>query len=145
MKKSILIPVVMIFTAFSVFTSCDSPATKVETAESDVAEAEADLVKAKEDYLQDVENFRMKTDEQIVTNNENIANYNALLVEEKKETRENYKMKISELEAKNRDLKMKMDAYNVESQSQWEAFKQDFNTEMNNLKAGIRDLTSKND
>jgi len=145
MKKSILIPVVMIFTAFSVFTSCDSPATKVETAESDVAEAEADLVKAKEDYLLDVENFRIQTADQIAVNNENIANYNALLVEEKKETKADYKKKISELEMKNRDLKMKMDTYNVESQSQWETFKQDFNKEMDKLKAGIRDLTNKKD
>lgn len=144
MKKSILIPVVIIFTAFTLFSSCDTPGTKVETAESDVAEAEADLVKAQEDYLLDVENFRAKTAEQIVTNNENIANYNALLEEEKKETKANYKMKISELEAKNRDLEMKMDAYNVESQSQWETFKQDFSAEMNKLKAGIRDLTNKN-
>jgi chromosome segregation ATPase len=144
MKKSIWASVVFFFAVGIVFTSCDTPAKKVENAESNVVEAKEELVQAQQDYLAEVESYRQETAEKIAANNRSIAEFNARIEAEKKETKADYRVKIAEIEKKNNDLKLKLDNYRVESKDQWEAFKIEFNRDMDQLGAALKDLTVKN-
>ncbi len=144
MKKLIWAPAVFFFAAGMMFTSCDTPSQKVENAEANVVEAKEDLVQAQEDYLVDVETYRQQTAEKIAANNKSIAEFNARIEAEKADVKADYKMKIAELEKKNSDLKMKLDGYKAESKDQWETFKLEFNRDMDQLGAALKDLTVKN-
>jgi preprotein translocase subunit SecF len=143
MKKSIWSLSVFVFAASIIFTSCDTPAQKVENAESNVVEAKEELVQAQQDYLADVESYKQQTAEKIAANKQSIAEFNARAEAEKKEVQADYKAKIAELEKKNNDLKLKLDTYKVESKSQWETFKIEFSREMDQIAATLKDLTAK--
>lgn len=140
MKNSISMLMVSFFALSTIFTSCTSPAQKVENAQNDVTEAEADLVQAQADYLTDVENYRMQKAEAIAANNQSIEEFNARIEQEKKAASADYKMKISELEQKNSDMKKRLDDYKTDTKEQWEAFKTEFNRDMDQLVVNLNDL-----
>ena len=144
MKQSILILAIFSFLATALIISCDSPAQRVEAAETNVAEAKEDLAQAKQEYLEDIENFRLQTAEKIAANNQRIADFNVKIEKEKAEAKAEYKTKVAELEQKNRDMKKKMDEYQVEGKDQWETFKAEFNKDMENLGVALENLVGKN-
>jgi len=141
--KSILTLTAIAFVGGAILTSCNSPADNVEDAEVSLSEAEARLVEANAAYLADLENHRNLTDIAIEENKLMIAQYNASIANEKKEIKDANQAKIDELEMKNALLEAKMDAYEADEQSNWENFKTEFNREMNELGAKIRELTTK--
>lgn len=144
MKQSILVLAIFSFLAGALIISCDSPAQRVEAAETNVAEAKDDLAQAKQEYLEDVENYRLQTAKKIEANNQKIADFNVKIEKEKAEAKAEYKIKVAELEQKNRDMKNKMDGYKVEGKDQWEAFKAEFNRDMENLGVALENLVGKN-
>jgi hypothetical protein len=54
-----------------------------------------------------------------------------------------YAKKIANLEQKNKDLRVKLDAYET-SQSDWETFKREFNHDMDELGQAFKDITVDN-
>lgn len=54
-----------------------------------------------------------------------------------------YAKKIANLKQKNKDLKMKLEAYET-NQSDWETFKREFNHDMDELGKAFKDLTVNN-
>ena len=144
MKKSILALAVFTFIASTSILSCNSPAEKVENAETDVVDANKDLDKANADYLAEVESYKKETAEKIAANEQSIKEFNARVADEKKDARVEYKQKIAELEQKNTDMKKKLDDYKQDGKENWAKFKTEFNHDMDELGKAFKDLTVKN-
>lgn len=144
MNKFIWTPVIFSLLLGMMFTSCDSPSQKVRSAEANVEEAEEDLAQAKEEYRNDVETYRLQTAERIAANKRSINEFKVSIERETPNVRTDYNKKIAELEKKNSDLQMKLDSYEADSKGQWEAFKIEFNRDMEHLGTALKDLTRKN-
>src|ERR1022692_3329323 len=100
MKKSILIFAATALMTGATLTGCDnpSPQQKVENAQNNVTEANKNLDKANEEYLADIDNYRKETDAKAAANDKIIADLKARIDIQKKETQDDYKKKIAELE-----------------------------------------------
>ena len=55
------------------------------------------------------------------------------------------KKKIAELNLKNSDMKKKLSDFKTDSKSQWEAFKTEFNSDMEQLGKSLKNLTVDNE
>jgi hypothetical protein len=141
--KITYLTIVAIATVLSA-TSCKSDKDKVDEATSQVVEAGDDLKEANDDYLLEVEKYKLETADKIIQNDKSIAEFNARVKTEKKETREQYIKDIAALEAKNADLKMKMEVYKADSKENWDKFKIEFSHDMDELGKAFKDLTVKN-
>lgn len=141
--KITYLTIVAIATVLSA-TSCKSDKDKVDEATSQVVEAGDDLKEANEDYLLEVEKYKLETADKIIQNDKSIAEFNARVKTEKKETRDQYIKDIAVLEAKNSDLKMKMEVYKADSKENWDKFKIEFSHDMDELGKAFKDLTVKN-
>ncbi len=130
--------------AILISTSCNSPAAKVEKAEDNVMEANQQLDEANKEYMAEVENYRKETSEKISSNDQRILELKANIANQKKEVRADYQKKIAALEQKNQELRKKMDDYKADSKDNWEAFKKEFNHDMEELGNAFKDLTVKN-
>jgi len=144
MKKSILALATSALIAGAIFTSCNSPAKKVENAENEVKEANKELNKANEEYLADIESYRKETADKIAANDRSIAEFNARIKSQKKAAKADYKKKIAALEQKNSDMKKKIDGYKAEGKENWEKFKAEFSHDMEEIGKAFKDLTVKN-
>jgi tRNA G10 N-methylase Trm11 len=144
MKKSILAFAACTFIAGIIFTSCNTPAEKVENAQENVVQANKDLDQANMEYIADIENYRVETANRIAANEQAIAEFNARMEHEKKAVRAEHKKKIAELEQKNRDMKKKLEDYKAEGKEKWEIFKTEFSHDMDELGKAFKDLTVKN-
>ena len=102
------------------------------------------MVSANEDYLAEVDSYKVETAKEIAANDLSIAEFNARISKEKKETLVEYKKKIAELNQKNSDMKLKMANYKAEGKDQWEAFKTEYNHDMEELGKAFKDLSVKN-
>ncbi|MFC3813190.1 hypothetical protein [Lacihabitans lacunae] len=141
--KITYLTIVAIATVLSA-TSCKSDKDKVDEATSQVVEAGDDLKEANDDYLLEVEKYKLETADKIIQNDKSIAEFNARVKTEKKETRDQYIKDIAVLEAKNSDLKMKMEVYQADSKENWDKFKIEFSHDMDELGKAFKDLTVKN-
>lgn len=125
-------------------TNCMNKAEKLEDASQDVVEANEDLGDAKEAYLDEITKYKMETAEKISVNQASIDEFNARINTQKKAERAEYLKKIADLEAKNSDLKMKMDSYKADTKEGWDKFKIEFAHDMDELGKAFKDLTVKN-
>lgn len=144
MRKSILALTVLILAAGVIFTSCETPGQKVEDAKDDVTQAEEDLEQAKLEYTADMDAYRQQTAERIAENDRILSEFDARISTEKEELRADYRAQMAELEKSNSDMKMKMDGYTSQNREDWEAFKAEFNRDMEALGASLKNLTVKN-
>jgi len=144
MKKTTTILGCAIFLTGAVFTSCSSPAEKVENKEENVVEANESLEKANAENVADMEAFRKENNERILANDKSIAEFKAKVANEKREARIEYTEKINELERKNSDYKKRLEEYNETGSEKWVAFKSEFNHDMDGLGMALKDLTIKN-
>jgi hypothetical protein len=142
--KSIQAYVLIIITAATILTSCNSPAEKVVLAEQKVSEANQELDEANAEYLEEVELYRRETAARIAYNNESIAAFNKRIESEKAEVRDEYRKAIKALEEKNTDMQRRLDSYKADGKDKWEIFKAEFNRDMDNLGKAFSDLTVSN-
>lgn len=111
---------------------------KVEVAKENLVEAQKALT------AEEWKVFKENTDSII---NENEFRINELKVKMKKAGKSidvNYKKNIDILEQKNQDLKVKVDTYKKDSDSDWKSFKREFNHDMDELGHALKDLTVNN-
>jgi hypothetical protein len=149
--KNSLFPVVgfigialMLLITPTLITSCNSPAQKLEAAQENAKDANKDLEKANEAYLAEIEVYRKESADKISANDKSIAAFNARIENEKKEVREEYKKKITELEQKNTDAKKRLDGYKADGKDNWANFKQEFSHDMDAIGKALKDLTVSN-
>lgn len=143
MKKSILVLALALVTG-AFLTSCNTPAEKVENAQTNVEEANKDLDVAQEEYLTDIANYRKETAEKIAANEQSVAEFKERIKNEKKTAKADYEKKIAALEQKNSDMKKKLDDYKEEGKENWEKFKTEFSHDMDEIGKAFKDLTVKN-
>ncbi|MEI6409535.1 MAG: hypothetical protein WCR52_09145 [Bacteroidota bacterium] len=148
---SILIATVIVL-ASPYFMGCQSPAEKVDKAETKVQDAKqnlGDVQKAAALEAQKTANAEawktFKTEsEETIRQNEN------RIVELRLKTKKNGKIinamletKIAAIEQKNKDMKTRIDNYD-KSQSDWESFKREFSHDMDGLGQAFKDLAVDN-
>lgn len=148
MKKTILLLAITSFFVGTMVTSCNSTTSKVgeaekkvETAEENLNEANLNLNQAK---LDSIIQWKRVTVLKIDTNDKNILVLKSKISSQKEDNKSKYEKKIAQLEKKNVDLKKKLDEFNEEKQTDWEAFKAEFNHDMDELNEAFKDLTIQN-
>lgn len=144
MKKSMYRIVLLMFVSAGALTSCMSNEDKVERSEEKVEKAEQKLDEAQQEYEENYRNFKAETDDRIKTNDEIIADLKADAKNIKKEARADYDRKVSELEAKNDAMKVRAEAQKDVKHEKWEAFKAEFNHDMDELGESLKDLGKNN-
>ena len=144
MKKRVLIAIASAFATATSFTSCNSPAQKVENAQEKVNEANENLDKANEEYQADIERCRRESAQRFEANDRTIAELKAEMRSDKKAAKAEYRRKVEELEQRNNDLRVRMNDYKADGRDNWERFKIEFNHDMDDLGRSFRDLTTTN-
>lgn len=128
----------------TIITSCNTAAKDVEKSKDAVVKAADDLNKAQQAYLLDVQNYRKEIMIKIDDNKVTIANFKIRMKDEKDDIKSIYKNQIALLEQRNDDMKVKLDAYQVDKKDDWDKFKIEFNHDMDELGKAFKDLTVKN-
>lgn len=154
MKKSIFIVAAMAtLTAGITITGCTSSAEQAEAAQAKVDAAKKDLTEAKQEAITaeqkaadaaEWQTFKTETDLTIRNNETAISELKAKMKKTGKKIDAAYEESVDALEAKNTALKAKLDGYEDNGKSNWESFKSEFNHDMGELGAALKDLTVNN-
>ena len=100
-----------------------------------------DNIEENEAYKLELDEYRFRIAEQITTNENSIIAFRSRIASQKKEARADYEKKINDLNNKNTDLKMRLDAFNADNKESWEMFKVEFGRDMDELGNALRDFT----
>jgi hypothetical protein len=141
MKKTIFTMAILIAIVLPLFTSCQTQSKKIENAQENVLKANDELNQALKDSIQ---LYRSATQQKLIANEKLITDYKAKIAIEKKEIKAKHETELARLVKKNNDLKTKLDNYNEVDNTKWEAFKTEFNHDMDELGNALKDLTVKN-
>jgi hypothetical protein len=125
-------------------TSCNSAADDVKDAKEDVDAANEDLEKAKEDLKIDMETYRAETIDKVLENERFIAERRKSIETDKSALKVVHQKEIIVLEARNKELKEKLENYKGEGKENWENFKKEFSHDMVELGKAIKDLSINN-
>ena len=139
-KISLLMLMAGLFTLQA--TSLKAQTKKAKDAQ--VTQAEKDRIKANADYEADVARYRKITEQKIAANKKSMKEFEVRIEKEKMEAKAEYKKKIADLEAKNNDLKKRLEDYKADGNDNWQKFKVEFNHDMNELGTAFKDLTVRN-
>lgn len=151
MKKSIsTLALAAAFIVALFATGCQSSSQKADKAEDKVVNAKEDLMKAEakaaELKLKAAEEwkiFKAEAETKIGENDRSIADLRDKMKVAGKKMSAEYSKNIDALEAKSKALRTKIDTYNTD-QSDWEAFKREFNHDMDEFGQAFKDLTVNN-
>jgi uncharacterized membrane protein YgaE (UPF0421/DUF939 family) len=143
MKTSLII-----FTTITVLSvlgtqACDRTSNKMEKAQTSVIEAERDLEIAKSEIEADLRIYRQEIASKLNENNLDIANIKEKIQNEEAEIKAAHEVRIANLERTNDNLKRQIDNFGVTNKNNWDDFKEDFNTSMDNLSNSLDDFFSK--
>jgi hypothetical protein len=140
MKKIVLPLVVTLLTAGTIFTSCESPAEKVETAKDNLATAENNLEKARLDSIDAHDRAKAAYLAKITDNENQLADYKVKIAGENKVQREKDERRLANLEIRNAQMKETVNNYEVASLVSWDVFKSEFNRERDLFNTEIAEL-----
>ena len=144
MKNSIFTVAIFALAMGTIFTSCNSPAEKVDDSKAKVENAQQDLDKAKREYAEEYNKFKLESDEKITANEKLIADLKEYSKKKKKEAKADYEKVVSDLEAKNQALKERVNAQKDATSEQWASFKDEFNHDMNEIGEAIKNVGKDN-
>lgn len=153
MKKSIFILAVATMLSGNLLTSCKSNAEKEGDALENVQDANQELEDAQTETVTDAANtraneaewqaFKAEVDADIAKNEARITGLKSDLKKQGKAMGTSYEKSVDELEAKNEALKAKLKEYEV-TQTDWNEFKREFNSDMSDLGKAFNNLTVNN-
>lgn len=153
MKKSIFsLAIAATFMAGAIFTSCQSPAEKVEGAEAKVQDAKQDLKEVQKDANAEAQKaanaeewriFKSESEVKIRANETYIAELKEKMKRSGRALDAVYAKNIEALEQKNKDMRSRIDVYD-KSQSNWESFKTEFGRDMDELGQALKNLAVDN-
>lgn len=138
--------------AGTIFTSCQSAAQKQDAAQEKVQDARQDLNAAKQEAnaigqelatAEEWATFKSESEVKIRDNEIRITELTVKMNKPGETFDELYKNKIANLELQNREMRTRLIEYE-KSQSNWEAFKREFNHDMDELGKALKDLTVDN-
>jgi peptidoglycan hydrolase CwlO-like protein len=152
MKKSIFTLAIATFVIGSVITSCKPNTEKeqeaqenVDSAKVAVTEAEDDLDEAKRAATaEEWQQFKEDTNAKIEENNAKIAELKLKIKKTGKDIDKTYQKNIDAMEQKNKELKVKMESYKNDVNSDWKSFKREFNHDIDELGQSLKDFTVDN-
>lgn len=136
MNKSILILAIL---AGIIFTSCKSAAQKETAAKQNLVEAKQDLKDTKIDNANEWLVFKAESEAKILDNEKRIGELKVKMNKAGNTFDGLYRTRIEKLEAKNIELKSKLNSYDG-NETEWKTFKSDFNRDMNEIGNNIKDL-----
>ncbi len=147
MKKVIFILTASaLFLSGAMFTGCQSPDQKVDSAQVKADNAQKDLKDVqKAAELQRATNaeewkiFKSESEIKIKENESAIAALKEKMTMAGKKMDAVYGKKIDDLEQKNRNLQARMEVYD-KGQSEWEVYKREFSHDMDELGQALKDL-----
>lgn len=144
MKQKFIILALSGLMAGAVLSSCSgSSENKVENAAENVNQAQKDLEDAERKYAEEWDKFQAESDQRIIANETEIANYREREKADKQFSKK-YKESVDQLEAKNAEMKAKMQNGKEKSKDNWEEFKREWNHDMDELGAAIKDIGKDN-
>lgn len=152
MKKSVFTFALTAFIIATVLVSCQDTSKKEEQARDNVEDARRDLDDAKKELsdarqaatAEEWKSFRASTDSTIRQNELQIAKMKANMKNKGKSIDAMYAKKIEELEQKNNNIKLQVQAYKNDTNSDWEAFKEEYNRDINELGTAMKNFTVDN-
>ena len=144
MKKSILAFAAVMFVAGTILSSCKSNATKVENAEEKVENAKDDLSKTQQVAESDFQKFKNESNDEINNNEKRIADLRIEMKSEKSNARARDEKKIDALEAKNHEIKVKLEAYHDDGKNDWREFKTEVKHDLDGVGEAFKDITVRN-
>ena len=138
--------------AGALLTGCQTAAQKEEAAAEDVEQAKQDLQTAQTEAdteaqlvanTEEWQAFRNETEARIKVNEARIDELKLKMKKSGKNMDALYADKINALEQKNKDLKTRMDNYE-QNKTEWQAFKREFNRDMDELGQALKDFSVDN-
>ncbi|WP_264564290.1 hypothetical protein [Flavobacterium sp. N3904] len=152
MKKSILTLAAVAFVMGSIITSCKPNTEKVQDAQENVDSAKVAVTEA-EDNLDEAkrvatdeewQQFKEDTNAKIEENNAKIAELKSSIKKTGNDIDKTYQKNIDAMEQKNKELKIKVDSYKNDANSDWKSFKREFNHDMDQLGTSLKDFAVNN-
>lgn len=144
MKTPILTLALITLTTCAVLSSCTSSEERLRIEQENVLTANEKLSAAENEYYTEIADYKKANLEKIAANEKSIAEFKARIALDKKDAKDDYDERIAELDAKNTDLKKKMDDYEESGKDNWTEFKKEFNHDMEELGKAFNDFTHKN-
>lgn len=141
--------VIIIIAAFCLMTlgfliSCSKASDKkVEDAQNNALEAQQDAntAVAENDAQKEWQVFKTEAEAKIAVNEKIITDYKAKMTNANGKLQAQYDKKIDALEAKNKELKVKLDNYKDDGKTDWEKFKSEFNGDIEKLGTALKGFT----
>lgn len=152
MKKSILTLVVIACLAGTSLISC-KPSTKEEKeSQEKVVEAKENVQDAKDSLRvakkaatdEEWKSFKKQADSIVTDNEAQIAELKLRMKKTGKSLDAKYQKNIETLEQKNQDIKLKIDTYQNDANSDWQSFKREFKHDLDGMGKAFKDLTVDN-
>lgn len=112
---------------------------QLKAARKDIAAAKADLKQAQQDSIAEYYQFKTESLAKIEENNKTIETLKAEKVAREKAATEVYYEKVKMLESKNKALKESVVNYRADGNTNWVAFKREFNKQMDALRQSFLD------
>lgn len=152
MKKIIFILAVTTFIVGTTFVGCKSTTKeeiesqeKVDDAKQNLEDAKDSLVVAKKAATaEEWRTFKNQTDSVISYNEAQIADLKLKMQKTGKTVDAKYQKNIDILEQKNKNLKVKIDTYKNDANSDWQSFKREFNYDMEEIGQAFKDVAVDN-
>lgn len=145
MKYPLNLATVLVMTASLGLISCNStPNEKVDAAQENVDAAQVKLDELNATYEADIATYKQENATRIAANEQSMAEFKSRIKSEKKSAKSDYNERIADLEKQNTDLKKTLDHYKADGKENWEAFKTEFNHDMDELGGAFKDLTVNN-
>ncbi len=144
MKKTIYSFVFGSMLIGGVLSSCESKQEKVEEATEDVRDAKEDLKEAQRELNAEYPAYRNDMDARITANEKEIARLREIINKPGEKPLDNARReRIDDLEKRNSELRARLYGYENE-RSDWEAFKREFNHDMDELGNSFKDAGKDN-
>ncbi|PIQ09600.1 MAG: hypothetical protein COW71_05660 [Ignavibacteriales bacterium CG18_big_fil_WC_8_21_14_2_50_31_20] len=140
MKTKYFITLVSLLFAGLVFTSCENNQKNVEEAKEDVEIAKQDLRDARAEYDKEWQQFRTDSELKINVNQKKIDDFKVKLRTSSATFKNKFENEIMSLEAKSIELKERISQYNFQGKDNWEAFKREFNHDLDATEKALNDV-----
>ena len=140
MYKTLILSMLLSASMATFFTSCASKSEKVEAAKENLQDAKEELNVAQKELNAEYPTFKIETEAKIAKNRLVINDIKAT----NSKTIDEARIKaINEIEKQNEMLVQKLNNYENEG-SDWEAFKREFNHDMDGIGHALKDLGKDN-
>jgi hypothetical protein len=146
--KNLFFTIVILFSGGTLLVGCMSAEQKKEAANAQVVvatenlnkvQANADVVAKKVATEDQLKTFRLESDLKIKNNDVRIAELKLKMNKSGTALNEVYAKRIYSLEFRNTNLKKRMSDY-VQTHSDWEKFKRDFNRDLDDLGTKLKSI-----